>query len=84
MAGLLYAFMMVAKRCVVIYIKRYYIVGGSEFMAYSYNEYRLRQINELLSILGDVDTVEREELLLERDSILHELRHNESLPHSIK
>jgi len=53
-------------------------------MAYSYNEYRLRQINELLSILGDVDTMEKEELLLERDSILHELRHTESLPHSIK
>lgn len=53
-------------------------------MAYSYNEYRLRQINELLSILGDVDTEEKEELLLERDCILHELRHNESLPHSIK
>ena len=53
-------------------------------MAYGYNEYRLRQINELLALLGDADVVERDELVRERDSILHELRHTESLPHSIE
>ena len=30
MAGLLYTSLMVVKRCAVIYIKRYYIVGGSK------------------------------------------------------
>lgn len=53
-------------------------------MSYGYNEYRLREINELLSVLDGVDTVERDELLRERDGILHEIRHTESLPHSIK
>ena len=53
-------------------------------MSYNYNEYRLRQINELLSLLGDADSDEKRELELERDSILHELRHVESLPHSIE
>lgn len=49
-----------------------------------YNEYRLREIREMLELIGDRDDVQKEELLLERKCILHELRHTESLPHGIE
>lgn len=39
-------------------------------MTYGYYEYRLRELNELLFLLGDTETEEKQELLRERDEIL--------------
>ncbi|WP_323736270.1 hypothetical protein PXD04_10365 [Methanosphaera sp. ISO3-F5] len=50
-------------------------------MVSGYYEYRLKELNDLISICnGHVTDDELEELKHERDSILYELRHIESLP----
>lgn len=54
-------------------------------MVYSYNEYRLKEINDLLAMgIDDFAPQEAEQLRRERDEILHNIRHQESLPSNIK
>lgn len=53
-------------------------------MAYNMYEYRLREINMMLGVIGTEETEQKEELIRERDKILYELRHTESLPVEIR
>ena len=53
---------------------------GGKHMAYNVYEYRLREINMMLGAIGTEETEQKEELIRERDKILYELRHTESLP----
>lgn len=54
-------------------------------MTYSYYEHRLQEISDLLALgLEQVDPVTAKEFKIEREQILHELRHCESLPSSIQ
>lgn len=61
------------------------MLGGNKFMSDGYYEYRLREITEILATgIGEVNPEIKEMLEDERKQILHVLRHNESLPSSIK
>lgn len=53
-------------------------------MAYNVYEYRLQEINMMLGAIGEEETRQKKELQKERDEILHELRHTESLPVEIR
>ena len=54
-------------------------------MSSGYYEYRLRELNELIAVSeGKINTEQVEEWKQERNKILYELRHTESLPKTNK